>query len=106
MAGKGKRFNQEARDSLAASLAVLPEKPKVKEFTAAELVRSLKSEIKAAQAKGYTLEEIIEHFKSKNVDVGISTLKTETRASKRAKGKSEADPAGRAGQPAGGGDGN
>lgn len=105
MAGKGKRFNQDARDSLAASLAVLPEKPKVKEFTAAELVRSLKSEIKAAQAKGYTLEEIIEHFKSKNVDVGISTLKTETRATKRTKGKSDTAPAS-AGQPEGGSNGN
>ncbi len=105
MAGKGKRFNQEARDTLAASLAGLPEKPKVKEFTAAELVRSLKSEIKAAQAKGYTLEEIIEHFKSKNVDVGISTLKTETRAAKRAKGKNDAVLAS-AGQPGGGSDGN
>lgn len=105
MAGKGKKFNQEVRDTLATSLAGLPEKPKVNEFTAAELVRSLKSEIKAAQAKGYTLEEIIEHFKSKNVAVGISTMKTETRATKRVKGKSGSAPAS-ARHPGGGTDGN
>lgn len=105
MAGKGKKFNQEARDTLAESLTSLPEKPKVKEFTAAELIRSLKSEIKAAQAKGYTLEEIIDHFKAKNVDVGISTMKAETRATKRAKGRNEATSAS-AGQQGSASDGN
>ena len=105
MAGKGKKFNQEARDTLAESLTSLPEKPKVKEFTAAELIRSLKSEIKAAQAKGYTLEEILDHFKSRNVDVGISTIKAETRAAKRTRGKSEATTAS-AGQQGSAGDGN
>ena len=105
MSGKGKKFNQEARDTLAEALTGLPEKPKVKEFTAAELIRSLKSEIKAAQAKGYTLEEILDQFKSKNVDVGISTIKAETRATKRTKGKSEA-PAISTGQQGSVSDGN
>lgn len=105
MAGKGKKHNQETIKEAAKLLAGLPEKPKVKEYTNAETVRLLKSEIRAAQAKGYTLKEIIDHLKSTNIEVGISTVKTEMRTTRRTRVKSGAAPAS-AGQPGGNSEGN
>jgi hypothetical protein len=77
MAGKAKQFTVESRDKLASMMAALPEKPKAEKGLAAkEIIASLKADIKAAQAKGYTIEEIVQMFKKGGVDIGLTTLKT------------------------------
>lgn len=56
MAGKQKTFDQETRQKIEATLDNLPEKPKSERpLTTKELVTELRTKIRAAQAKGYTL---------------------------------------------------
>lgn len=77
MVGKSKSFTIESRNNVASILTALPEKPKAERALAAKyIVASLKAEIKAAQAKGYTIEEIVQSFKQGGVDIGLTTLKT------------------------------
>ena len=77
MAGKPKHFTADARDKVASLLAALPEKPKAERGLAAkDIIASLKAEIKAAQSKGYTIEEIVKSFKDGGVEIGLTTLKT------------------------------
>lgn len=76
MAGKPKQFTVESRDKVASILTALPEKPKAERGLAAkEVVASLKADIRAAQVKGYTIEEIVKLFKDGGVDIGLTTLK-------------------------------
>ena len=61
MAGKQKTYDQETRQKLEATLDNLPEKPKSERpLSTKELVTELRTKIRAAQAKGYTLEEVVE----------------------------------------------
>lgn len=84
MAGKAKHFTVESRDKVAAMIADLPEKPKApKALAAREIIASLKAEIKAAQAKGYTIEEIVQTFKTGGVDIGLTTLKNALKPPKK-----------------------
>lgn len=84
MTGKAKHFTVESRDKIASTLAALPEKPKPeKGLVAKEVVASLKAHIKAARDKGYTIEEIIELFKTGGVDIGLTTLKTALKPPKK-----------------------
>lgn len=84
MAGKSKSFTIESRNNVASILTALPEKPKAERALAAkDIVASLKAEIKAAQAKGYTIEEIVQSFKQGGVDIGLTTLKTALKQPKK-----------------------
>ena len=76
MAGKQKTFDQETRQKIEATLDNLPEKPKSERpLTTKELVTELRTKIRAAQAKGYTLEEIIELFKREGAQISLSSVK-------------------------------
>ena len=76
MAGKQKTFDQETRQKIEATLDNLPEKPKSERpLTTKELVTELRTKIRAAQAKGYTLEEIIELFKREGAQISLSIVK-------------------------------
>lgn len=84
MAGKPKQFTVESRDKVATILTALPEKPKAERGLAAkEVVASLKADIRAAQAKGYTIEEIVKLFKDGGVDIGLTTLKAALKQPKK-----------------------
>lgn len=84
MAGKPKQFTVESRDKVASILTALPEKPKAERGLAAkEVVASLKADIRAAQAKGYTIEEIVKLFKDGGVDIGLTTLKAAIKQPKK-----------------------
>ncbi|KPY60998.1 MULTISPECIES: hypothetical protein [Pseudomonas syringae group] len=76
MAGKQRTFAPEIREKIGTALDQLPEKPKeAREQTTTELVGALKTKIKAAQAKGYTLTEIVELFKQSGAKISLSTVK-------------------------------
>lgn len=76
MAGKQRTFDKETRIKIEGVLDNLPEKPKAERaLTTRELVSELKAKIKAAQAKGYTLEEIVELFKQNGAQISLSTVK-------------------------------
>jgi len=76
MAGKQRTFDKETRIKIEGVLDNLPEKPKAERaLTTKELVSELKAKIKAAQAKGYTLEEIVELFKQNGAQISLSTVK-------------------------------
>lgn len=76
MAGKQKTYDQETRQKIEATLDNLPEKPKSERpLTTKELVTELRTKIRAAQAKGYTLEEIVELFKREGAQISLSSVK-------------------------------
>jgi transcriptional regulator len=76
MAGKQRTFDKETRIKIEGVLDNLPEKPKAERaLTTKELVSELKAKIKVAQAKGYTLEEIVELFKQNGAQISLSTVK-------------------------------
>lgn len=76
MAGKQRTFDKETRIKIEGVLDNLPEKPKAERaLTTKELVSELKAKIKAAQLKGYTLEEIVELFKQNGAQISLSTVK-------------------------------
>ncbi len=77
MAGKQRTFDKDTRIKIEGVLDNLPEKPKAERaLTTKELVGELKAKIKAAQAKGYTLEEIVELFKQNGAQISLSTVKS------------------------------
>ena len=93
MAGKAKHFTVESRDKIASMMAALPEKPKPeKGLVAKEVVASLKAHIKAARDKGYSIEEIIDLFKTGGVDIGLTTLKTALKPPKKKTASPTATP--------------
>ena len=82
MAGKQKTFDQETRHKIEATLDNLPEKPKSERpLTTKELVTELRTKIRAAQAKGYTLEEIVELFKREGAQISLSSVKSALKGS-------------------------
>lgn len=84
MAGKQRTFDKETRIKIEGVLDNLPEKPKAeRSLTTKELVSELKGKIKAAQAKGYTLEEIVELFKQNGAQISLSTVKASLKSTTR-----------------------
>ena len=82
MAGKQKTFDQETRQKIEATLDNLPEKPKSERpLTTKEIVTELRTKIRAAQAKGYTLEEIVELFKREGAQISLSSVKNALKGS-------------------------
>ncbi len=82
MAGKQKTFGQETRKKIEATLDNLPEKPKAERaLTTKELVTELRGKIRAAQAKGYTLDEIVELFKRDGAQISLSSVKSALKGS-------------------------
>lgn len=94
MAGKQKSFDQETRQKIESTLDNLPEKPKSERpLTTQQLVAELRPKIKAAQAKGYTLEEIVDLFKKSGAQISLSSVKSALRATTRSKAKAPASNA-------------
>ncbi len=80
MAGKPKLFTADTRDNVASLLTSLPEKQNTeKKLAAKDIITSLKAEIRSAQSKGYTIEEIVQYFQQGGVDIGLTTLKSTIR---------------------------
>lgn len=96
MAGRQKLFGQDVRQTLETALDTLPEKPKSERpLTTKQLVAELKTKIRAAQAKGYTLEEITELFSKNGAQLSLSSVKVALRgassATRKPKGGQQPD---------------
>ena len=82
MAGKQRTYDKATRERVENLLDALPEKPKSERaLTTKELVTELKGKIRAAQARGYTLEEIAQHFQQAGATISVSTIKSALKAS-------------------------
>ena len=82
MAGKQKTFDQETRQKIEVTLDNLPEKPKSERpLSTKELVTELRAKIRAAQAKGYTLEEVVEMFRQAGAQISLSSVKSALKGS-------------------------
>ncbi|EFL5392036.1 hypothetical protein AA919_004269 [Escherichia coli] len=82
MAGRQKLFGQDVRKAVETALDALPQKPpSERPLTTKQLVGELKANIRAAQAKGYTLEEIAELFSKNGAQLSLSSVKVALRGS-------------------------
>jgi len=104
MAGRQKLFGQDVKQTLESVLDTLPEKPKgERPLTTKQLVGELKAKIRAAQAKGYTLEEITELFSKNGAQLSLSSVKVALRGAgnRPATRKAKADTAATGGHQSG-----
>ncbi len=94
MAGKQRTYDKTTRERVEKLLDELPEKPKSERaLTTRELVAELKSKIRAAQAKGYTLEEIAQHFQQAGATISVSTIKSALKGGSSARRQKSTTPA-------------
>ena len=71
-----KVFPKSSWDRFAQQLDALPERPADDRGLAVrEAIKDIKNTIRAAQAKGYSLEQIIEQAQSVGIDISEGTLK-------------------------------
>ncbi|KVW79512.1 hypothetical protein [Burkholderia ubonensis] len=71
-----KRFTQAQWDAAARRLDALPDKPAYEHHvTVRDAVQSMQSQIRGAQQKGYTLDEIVRQLAKAGVDISASTLR-------------------------------
>lgn len=84
MAGKQRKYTAEQREKVANALSALPEKPVAERpQTTTELLQALKPQIKEAQDKGYTLDEVAELLKNNGISISLSTLKSSFKPAKK-----------------------
>ncbi|NNM93697.1 MAG: hypothetical protein HKL92_10180 [Candidatus Eremiobacteraeota bacterium] len=72
------KYSLEKVQTFGDYLGKLPKKSREKKTTdlgAADLVRTLRKEIRAAMARGYTVEEIVQAAKGQGFDLSTPTLK-------------------------------
>lgn len=90
MAGKQRTFDQDTKRKIESILDGLPEKPKSERaLTTKELVGEMRAKIRAAQAKGYTLEEIVEMFKQGGAQLSLSSIKSALKGSSSRRAKAQ-----------------
>lgn len=90
MAGKQRTYTAEQRDKVATALSALPEKPAAeRQQTTAELLQALKPQIRAAQEKGYTLDEVADLLKNNGITISLSTLKSAYKTAKKTTAKTK-----------------
>ncbi|WP_296652567.1 hypothetical protein [Paraburkholderia sp.] len=71
-----KSYTRVQWDVFAQALDALPEKPRDNQrVTISNGMREIKAKIRAAQEKGYSLDEIVEEAKRQGLDVGIGAVK-------------------------------
>ena len=68
-------FSKQQVDEMLQLLRSLPQKKREPQYTRAEVIRILARQIKAAQKRGYTIEEIAELLKEKGLSVRPTTIK-------------------------------
>ncbi|KVG60125.1 hypothetical protein [Burkholderia territorii] len=71
-----KRFTQAQWDAAARRLDALSDKPAHEHHvTVRDAVQSMQPQIRGAQQKGYTLDEIIQQLAEEGIDISVSTLR-------------------------------
>jgi hypothetical protein len=70
-----KRYTRAQWDAFAQALAALPEKPRGNQrVTVSAGMKEIRAQIRATQAKGYSLEEITEEAVRHGIEVGIGAV--------------------------------
>ncbi|KVH28962.1 hypothetical protein [Burkholderia cepacia] len=71
-----KRFTQAQWDAAARRLDALPDKPTHEHYvTVRDAVQSMQPQIRGAQHKGYTLDEIVQQLAQEGIDISANTLR-------------------------------
>ena len=71
-----KSYTRAAWDEFFRALEALPEKPRNEQrLTVSDAMKEKRAQIAATQAKGYTLEEIVQEAERKGIDVSIGAVK-------------------------------
>ncbi|TES81906.1 hypothetical protein E2P84_05410 [Burkholderia cepacia] len=88
-----KHFTQAQWDAAARRLDALPDKPAHEHrVTVRDAVRSMQSQIRGAQQKGYTLDEIVQQLAQEGIAISASTLRY---AMQRVTNDRKVEPAGK-----------
>lgn len=71
-----KSYTRAQWDDFFRTLEALPEKPRNEQrLTVSDAMKEKRAQIAATQAKGYTLEEIVQEAERKGIDVSIGAVK-------------------------------
>lgn len=76
-----KAYTKSQWEAFANALDALPEKPDAeRSVPVREAMKEIRTRVRAAQAKGYTLEQIAEQAKSHGIDITAGTVRYALRA--------------------------
>jgi hypothetical protein len=93
-------------EAFACALDALPEKPEAEHgVTVRDAMKDMRARVRAAQAKGYTLEQIAEQAKPHGIDITAGTIRYALRAAGKGSGAGNGtrpSPGGRSAGQAGG----
>lgn len=74
-------------EAFACALDALPEKPEAEHaVTVRDAMKDMRARVRAAQAKGYTLEQIAEQAKPHGIDITAGTIRYALRAAGKGSG--------------------
>ena len=89
-------YTLEQSDQMVSALRALPAMDSSKrKLTKQAVVKRLAREIAALQARGYTIEQVVESLHGVGLDITTPTLKSYLQRAKRRRGKDAADRHGR-----------
>lgn len=83
------RYEIDKIQSIAQGLASLPQTERVVKVNKTQTVKLLLNDIKAAQAKGYTVEQISEHLKQQGINISVTLIRNALSKAKTARGRSK-----------------
>jgi hypothetical protein len=82
-----KGYTKSQWEAFASALDALPEKPATEHSVPVrEAMKELKARVRAAQAKGYTLDQIAEQAKSHGIEITAGTIRYALRAAGKGSG--------------------
>lgn len=74
-------------EAFARALDALPEKPEAEHgVTVRDAMKDMRARVRAAQAKGYTLEQIAEQAQPHGIDITAGTIRYALRATRKGSG--------------------
>ncbi|WP_346778061.1 hypothetical protein [Paraburkholderia sp. Ac-20347] len=82
-----KGYTKSQWEAFASALDALPEKPDAeRSVPVREAMKEIRARVRAAQAKGYTLEQIAEQAKSQGIEITAGTIRYALRAAGKGSG--------------------
>lgn len=83
------RYEIDKIQIVAQGLANLPQTERVVKVNKTQTVKLLLNDIKAAQAKGYTVEQISEHLKQQGVNISVTLIRSALSKAKTARSRAK-----------------
>jgi hypothetical protein len=81
------RYEIDKIQSIAQGLASLPQTERVVKVNKTQTVKLLLNDIKAARAKGYTVEQISEHLKQQSINISVTLIRNALSKAKTARSR-------------------